>query len=115
MKINQDKVQFLRGILIAHASMGATITYEELRRLARLTLEQCGPYLEEARSVLRPGEPDFCAVAIKTAGQPGTGFGHLSLAQWEAELQKVFQYWKDRRANNNDPFVNIHGALPPIP
>ncbi len=115
MTVNQDKVRFLRGILVAYASIGATITYEELRRLTRLTLEQLGAYLGEARSVLRTGEPDFCAVAIKTAGQPGAGFGHLTTDQWEAELQKVFQYWKDRRTNNNDPFVSIHGALPSVP
>ena len=95
--------------------MGATITYEELRRLTRLNLEQLGTYLGEARSVLQSGEPDFCAVAIKNAGQPGTGFGHLSATEWEAELQRVFHYWKDRRSNNNDPFVNIHGALPSVP
>lgn len=115
MTINDDKVQFLRGVLIAHASMGATITYEELRRLTRLNLEQLGAYLGAARSVLQTGEPDFCAVAIKNAGQPGTGFGHLSAAEWEAELEKVFKYWKDRRANNNGPFAQLHGSLPSVP
>lgn len=115
MQIDQERVQFIRGILVSLASCGQTITYEELRRLSRLSMEMVGTYLGEARSVLRSDEPDFCAVVIGRDGQPGHGFGHLTADTFLAEQQRVFRYWKERRALDNEPFAKKYGDRPSIP
>ncbi|MBI4525349.1 MAG: hypothetical protein HY695_16225 [Deltaproteobacteria bacterium] len=67
MKIDGDKVMFLRGLLAAFASNGQLVNYDEIRHLCRLSDEQIGTYLDEARKGRGEGEPDFCAIVVKTA------------------------------------------------
>jgi hypothetical protein len=80
MRVDHDKVLYLRGLLVAFASNGQLVNYDEIRRLARLSDEQVGTYLDEARKALADTEPDFCAIVVKTAGKPGQGWGDA--AKW---------------------------------
>jgi len=109
----QEKVLYILGVLIATASKGDTITYDELRRLARLSDRQLGTYLGTTRGLLKHGEPDLCAVVIKDVGTPGWGWGNL--AQWQAALASVHAYWQDRRQLDNGPFAAKHGDVPSVP
>lgn len=59
----------------AFASNGQTVHYDEIRRLCRLSQEQLGAYLEEARrAMVDAGQPDFCSiVSVKQAGRATDG------------------------------------------
>jgi len=113
MKIDRDKVVFLRGLLAAFASNGQLLNYDEIRRLCRLNDEQVGAYLDEARNGRREGEPDFCAIVVKAVGKPGAGWGDA--AAWAQEVQKAHRFWDDRRRLDNIQFQNRYGSLPAIP
>ena len=74
--LDEGRVRFLRGVLAALASTGQVVTYDEIRRLCRLSQEQCGEYLGEARNrMLAASQPDFCAVVVNSSGSPGEGWG----------------------------------------
>lgn len=75
MRVDRDKVLYLRGLLVAFASNGQLINYDEIRRLTRLSDEQVGTYLDEARKALADGEPDFCSIVVKTDWQAWSGLG----------------------------------------
>jgi len=114
MKITKsEKVWFLRGILVALAVVGHELTYDQIRRIMRLSDRQVGAYLGEARSILQPGEPDFCASVVKSLGTPGAGWGNV--AQWASELLKVRSFWRDRAEKDNGDFTNLYQSLPSVP
>ena len=108
-----EKTLFILGVLIATASKGDTITYDEVRRLSRLSDRQLGTYLGMVRQLLQKGEPDLCAVVVKDIGTPGIGWGNL--VNWQNELRMVHSYWMDRRALDNTPFATKHGDVPSVP
>ena len=110
---DSDKVQFLRGLLAAFASNGQLVTYDEIRRLCRLSDEQLGEYLGAARDGRGPDEPDFCAVVVQTAGKPGRRWGEP--AAWAAEVQRAHRFWSDRRRLDNSEFEQAYGGLPTMP
>jgi hypothetical protein len=107
------KVSFIRGVLVFAASHGMFVYYDELRRLARMCDEQLGKTLGVVRTGLAPGEPDICAVVIKTSGKPGVSWGNLNT--WHAEVARCFAFYADRRALDNGPFQSKHGMLPTFP
>jgi len=72
-----------------------------------------GTYLDEARKGRGEGEPDFCSLVVKTAGEPGHGWGNLGA--WAKEVQLTHQYWADRIGLDNADFEHEHGSLPAIP
>jgi hypothetical protein len=113
MRIDQQKVTFLRGLLAAFASNGQLLNYDEMRRLCRLNDEQMGTYLDEARTGRAEGEPDFCSIVVKTAGKPGHGWGDAGV--WAQEVQKAHRFWGDRRRLDNTQFKERYGFLPAIP
>lgn len=113
MRIDGDKVVFLRGPLAAFASNGQLLNYDEMRRLCRLSDEQMGSYLDEARKGRGEGEPDFCAIVVKTAGKPGPGWGDA--AAWAQEVQRAHRFWGDRRRLDNTQFQERYDSLPAIP
>jgi hypothetical protein len=95
MKVDSDKVVFLRGLLAAFASNSQLVNYDEVRRLCRLNDEQMGTYLNHARKGRAESEPDFCAILVKTKGKPGDGWGSCgmggspkipSLLGWQEEV-----------------------------
>lgn len=108
-----EKVNFVRGILIFAASHGMLVSYDELRRLARLCDRQLGSYLGQVRTNLAPGEPDLCAVVVGVNGTPGVSWGNL--ANWSQELRRVFTFYGDRRTFDNTEFQARHGMLPTLP
>ena len=112
MKVDSDKVVFLRGLLAAFASNSQLVNYDEVRRLCRLNDEQMGTYLNHARKGRAESEPDFCAIVVKTKGKPGDGWGDP--ATWE-EVQKSHRFWADRRKLDNSQFEERYGSLPAIP
>lgn len=113
MNIDSEKVIFLRGLLVAFACGGQLINYDEVRRLCRLNDEQMGTYLNAARKGRAEGEPDFCAIVVKTSGTPGPGWGDLD--GWAREVQKVHRFWADRKRLDNKDFEEHYGSLPAIP
>ena len=113
MKIDAEKVAFLRGLLVAFASNGQLVNYDEVRRLCRLNDEQMGGYLGAARTGRSDGEPDFCAFVVKTAGKPGDKWGDVE--NWAAEVQKAYRFWADRKKLDNTAFQDKYGHLPAIP
>lgn len=113
MKVDGDKVMFLRGLLAAFASNGQLLNYDEIRRLCRLSDEQVGTYLDEARKGRGQGDPDFYAIVVKTAGKPGPGWGDA--AAWAQEVQRAHRFWGDRRRLDNAAFQERYGSLPAIP
>jgi len=113
MRIDPERVIFLRGLLVAFASNAQLLNYDEMRRLCRLSDEQMGAYLDEARKALAEGEPDFCAIVVKTAGKPGQGWGDAAI--WAQEVQRSHRFGSDRRALDNGEFQARHGRLPAIP
>lgn len=113
MRVDPKKVIFLRGLLVAFASNNQLVNYDEIRRLCRLSDEQMGTYLNEARQALAEGEPDFCSLVVKTAGKPGPGWGDLEA--WAQEVQKTHRFWTDRKRLDNADFENIYHHLPAIP
>ena len=113
MDSERDKVSFISGLLVAFASNAQVINYDEIRRLSRLHDEQLGTYLDAARKGLDEGEPDFCAIVVKTAGKPGLGWGDAEI--WHKEVQRVHRFWADRRRLDNKDFEACHGKLPAIP
>jgi hypothetical protein len=108
-----EKVWFLRGLLVGVAMVGREVTYDQVRRLVRLSDRQVGEYLNAARQILLPGEPDVCASVVKTTGGVGKGFGPES--QRVAELLKARAYWQDRAELDNADFVSAHQTLPSLP
>jgi hypothetical protein len=113
MKVDPDKVLFLRGLLAAFASNGQLVNYDEVRRLCRLNDEQMGTYLNHARKGRADGEPDFCAIVVKTKGKPGDGWGEPGA--WAEEVQKSHRFWSDRKKLDNSQFEERYGSLPAIP
>ena len=113
MKVDNNKLWFLRGVLVATASNRQTITYDELRRLCRLNDEQLGTYLGKARQILNENEPDYCSVVVKTTGMPGEGWGDQE--EGPTEAIKAHQFWQDRRHLDNKRFEDIYGFLPRVP
>lgn len=113
MNIDNERVVFLRGLLVAFASNGQLVNYDDVRRLCRLSDEQMGTYLNHARKGLAEGEPDFCAIVVKTKGQPGEGWGEP--AAWAEQVQKSHRFWVDRRRLDNSEFEKLYGHLPAIP
>ena len=113
MKVDENKLWFLRGVLVATCSNRQTITYDEVRRLCRLNDEQLGTYLGKAREILNEDEPDYCAVVVRTSGVPGEGWGNPD--EGPAESVKAHQYWQDRRHLDNKDFKEIYGSLPTVP
>lgn len=113
MKVGENKLWFLRGVLVATCSNRQTITYDEVRRLCRLNDEQLGTYLGEARQLLREDEPDYCAVVVKTKGVPGESWGDPK--EGPGQAIKAHQYWQDRRHHDNQDFTEIYGSLPSVP
>lgn len=115
MTIDPIKVSFLRGLLVAFSSNGQLVNYDEIRRLCRLNDEQVGAYLDEARKGLaqNDGEPDFCAIVVKTAGKPGRGWGDA--ASWASEVQAAHRFWADRKRMDNAAFEDTYKRLPAIP
>ena len=109
---HEEKVWFLRGILVALAVVGHELTYDQIRRMMRLSDRQLGPYLGEARAMLSPGEPDICASVVKNLGTPGKGWGNV--AQWAAEVLRLRSFWKDRADMDNLDFQTKNGTLPSI-
>jgi len=105
-----EKVWFLRGLLIATAMLGETLTYDQVRRLCRLSDRQVGTMLGKARAGRPAGSPDFCAVVQKSIGSPGKGWGDIKL--WIAELKRVHSFWQDRAELDNNEFFVKHGVLP---
>lgn len=97
-----------------HASTGQVIHYDELRRLCRLSREEVGEYLREARrELIAAGQPDFCAVVVNDGGWPGEGWGDLT--SWPKHLRDAHNFWRDRRSLDNGAFQETHGALPALP
>ena len=113
MVTKDQKIWFLRGILVALAVVGHELTYDQLRRIMRLSDRQVGPYLGSARAWLLPSEPDVCASIVKSLGTPGAGWGQV--ASWAAELQRVRDYWQDRAKLDNEDFRAKYRALPSLP
>ena len=113
MKVDNNKLWFLRGVLVATCSNRQSITYDELRRLCRLNDEQLGTYLGRASEILGKDEPDYCSVVVKTTGVPGAGWGNPEEAP--AEAIEAHQYWQDRRNLDNDEFEETYGSLPTVP
>lgn len=114
VNIDDRRLWFLRGVLAAFASNRQTVTYDEIRRLCRFNDEQLGTYLDHAREPLHEaGQPDYCAIVVKTSGVPGELWGNASEAPREA-LQ-AHQFWQDRRALDNKEFEARHGSLPALP
>jgi hypothetical protein len=113
MNVDNEKVLFLRGLLVAFASNGQIVNYDDVRRLCRLNDEQMGTYLNHARKGLAENEPDFCAIVVKTKGKPGEGWGDP--AAWVEQVQKSHRFWSDRRKLDNGEFEERYGKLPAIP
>lgn len=113
VQFDQERIQFLRGLLVALASSGQVIHYDEVRRMCRLNNTQVGEYLDAARQTLEVGEPDFCALVVNDGGWPGDGFGEL--ANWPSQLREVHRYWRDRRRFDNPEFEMEWGRLPSLP
>ena len=113
MKVDREKTAFLRGLLAGFASSAQIVTYDEVRRLCRLSDEQLGSYLDDARKGRADGDPDFCAIVVKTGGMPGPGWGDLG--KWAKEAQRVHRYWGDRRRLDNPEFQKRYKRLPAIP
>lgn len=112
--IDPNRLTFMQGVLAALASTGQVIHYDELRRLCRLSREQVGEYLGEARrELIAAGQPDFCAVVVNDGGWPGDGWGDL--ASWPKHLRDAHNFWRDRRTFDNGDFQERHGALPAVP
>ena len=120
MKLDENRVAFLRGLLAAFASNGQTVHYDEIRRLCRLSQEQLGAYLEEARrAMVDAGQPDFCSIVVRKAGWPGdawaTGPHGTDPREWARALRLGHEYWRDRRQLDNTEFRQKHGELPKVP
>jgi hypothetical protein len=113
MKIDDNRLWFLRGVLAATASNRQTITYDEVRRLCRFNDEQLGTYLGKAREILAEDEPDFCALVVNTRGVPGELWGDPENGPTEAI--RAQQYWQDRRNMDNRLFKERYGSLPSVP
>jgi len=113
MKVDSNKLWFIRGVLVATCANRQTITYDELRRLCRLNDEQLGTYLGKARKILSKDEPDYCSVVVKTTGVPGESWGNQE--EGPAAAIKAHQYWQDRRNLDNKEFEKAYGSLPTIP
>ena len=113
MKINSEKVAFLRGLLAAFASNGQLVNYDEVRRLCRLNDEQMGAHLGRARQSRADNEPDFCSFVVKTKGKPGEKWGDE--AEWAREVQRAYRFWADRKNLDNDGFKKRYGILPTYP
>ncbi len=120
MTIDEHRLAFLKGVLAATASNGQIITYSQLRRLCRLSMEQVGAYLGEARRrVLSAEQPDFCAIVVGDDGSPGSGWfdphANATSQRWAAEVQRVHAFWRDRKSLDNTAFEAAHGGLPAEP
>lgn len=112
--LDPNRVAFMQGVLAALSSSGQVIHYDELRRLCRLSREQCGEYLAEARrELVAAGQPDFCSVVVNDGGWPGDGWGPL--ASWPKHLREAHIFWRDRRRFDNGDFQAAHGELPAVP
>jgi len=108
-----EKIWFIRGVIIAFAVCNRTLTYDQLRRICRLCDRQLGSFLGKARTGLAPSEPDFCVVVQKTMGAPGAGWGNPKT--WAIELQRAYDYWRDRSLMDNTDFVAKYGSIPSVP
>src|SRR2546428_647687 len=64
MKVDSEKVVFLRGLLVAFASNGQ-LNYDEMRRLCRLNDEQMGSYLDATRKGRGRASPTFARLWSK--------------------------------------------------
>ena len=118
IKIDPNRKIFMRGVLVALASAGTVIHYDELRRLCRLSREQLGAYLGAAREdSIAADQPDFNAIVVNDDGMPGAGFSGAPLdgVVWAAQLREVHKYWSDRRRMDNKAFVDLWGDLPAVP
>ncbi len=120
MTIDEHRLAFLKGVLATTASNGQIITYSQLRRLCRLSMELVGVYLGEARRrVLLAGQPDYCAIVVGDDGTPGSGWfdPHVSATsqRWAEEVQRVHAFWRDRKSLDNTAFEAAHGGLPAEP
>jgi hypothetical protein len=111
--LEPERVAFLQGLLVALASCGQIIDYEELRKLSRCPQEHFTAYLEAARAPLQESrQPDVCAIVITGAGLPA---GFRDLEVWEDELEQVHTYWVDVRNLTPEEFTAAHGSLPALP
>lgn len=120
MTIDEHRLAFMKGVIATSASNGQLITYSQIRRLCRLSMEQVGAYLGEARRrVLLAGQPDFCAIVVGDDGTPGQGWfdPHVGATSrsWAAEVQRVHAFWRDRRCFDNTAFEAAYGELPAEP
>lgn len=113
MDPNDHRIWFLRGVLAALASTRQTITYDELRRLCRLSDEQLGAFLNEVRRPLEAREPDLCSIVVKSNGTNGGFWGDPDDSPQEA--LHCHQFWQDRRGLDNDAFQRKWGRMPSIP
>jgi hypothetical protein len=114
MKIKKsEKIWFLRGILVACAAVGHYLTYDQLRRLMRVSDQQLGQYLKEAKGKTVFGEPDISSMIIKTLGRPGYGWGDISV--WASAFEEACQYWHDRMTMDNSNFTEKYRNLPSFP
>jgi hypothetical protein len=101
----------MRAIMIEVAKSGQTITYSELCALLKTAyLHYHSPLLtqlliEIGSAEARAGRPVLPAVVVgKQSGMPGAGYFKVDSAgedseitdpkaRWEADLQRVFEYW----------------------
>lgn len=109
--IDPNRLAFLKGVLAALASSGQVVHYDEIRRLCRLNQELLGAYLGMAREhLVAEGQPDYCAIVVRSEGTPGEGWGGLDA--WAKSLRDTHKFWRDRRFLDNQEFEDEHGSLP---
>jgi hypothetical protein len=118
--IDENRLAFLRGVLAAIASSGQVVHYDEIRRLCRLSKQQLGAYLGEARKrMIAAGQPDFASIVVNDGGWPGDRWSQAAAGtdprQWAKELRKTHRFWQDRRRLDNHEFKRVWKDLPEEP
>ncbi|MFT3923977.1 MAG: hypothetical protein QM778_15695 [Myxococcales bacterium] len=111
--VDSRRVSFLQGMLVAFASAGQIVDFEELRRLCGCPEAEFVTLLEAARApVRRAQQPDYSAVVISSSGLPA---GFRDLEHWDEELVAAHRYWTDVRNLTAEELVAAHGSLPAVP
>ena len=116
---DDERVVFLRGVLVAFASNRQILPYDQARRFLGTSKQEIGSLLRSAAEpFIAAGQPDISAIVVNAAGtRTADSTGPVSAEAAAEQVRRVHDYWEARRHLDNDDFKDGlgKGEVPAFP